>query len=47
MKKLFENFRSYVNEELTTDEKTEKKKLQAKENPSEADKKRLKAIQHK
>jgi len=37
MKKLFENFRIFVNEELTDEEKKERKKL----------KKRLAAIQHK
>ena len=47
MKTLFENFRHFVSEELTPAEKTEKKKLKAKENPTKKDKKRLKAIQHK
>ena len=47
MKKLFENFRSYVNEELTADEEEEKKKLKAKDKPTPEDDKRLKAIQHK
>ena len=47
MKKLFENFRHFVSEELTPAEKAEKKKLKAKEKPTPKEQKRLKALQHK
>ena len=46
MKKLFENFRKYVNEGLTPQEEAEKKKLKAKKNPTPKEQKRLKVLQH-
>jgi hypothetical protein len=47
MKKLFENFRKFVNEDLTDDEKELKIKLQALSKPSETNKNRLDVVQHK